>query len=53
MPEALFEPASARQPLLERLLAIEGTLNWAFEVAEAGAGGKTTVSSALGKDLSV
>ena len=30
-PEALFADAAARKPLLERLLALEGTLNWGFE----------------------
>ena len=30
-PEALFADAAKRKPLLERLLALEGTLNWGFE----------------------
>ena len=32
-PEALFAEAEARGPLLERLLALDGTLNYGFEVA--------------------
>ena len=38
LPEALFEDDMVRWPLLERLLAVDGTLNWAFEAAETGGG---------------
>ena len=50
LPESLFESANARAALLERLLAVEGTLNWAFEVSEAT--GVKSVRSALGQQQS-
>lgn len=37
LPESLFESANARAALLERLLAVEGTIEYDFELCEAAA----------------
>jgi len=37
LPEALFEPPEARRALLERLLTVEGTIDYEFEVQEQSA----------------
>ena len=34
LPEGLFASPEVRKPMLERLLAVPGTLNVAFEVSE-------------------